>query len=104
MAKDSISFRLERQARPALSRAAQAAGMKVSNYVEGAVLEKLAEVENRRTSQEIENLREEINLLREELALSTEATLVIVGSQKPYSAEAAKSWVSTHLKRRGGKR
>ena len=104
MPKDPISFRLEREARPVLARAAQAAGMKVSNYVEGAVLEKLADVENRRASQEIENLREEISLLREELALSTEATLVIVGSQKPYSAEAAKSWVSSHLKKREAKK
>jgi uncharacterized protein (DUF1778 family) len=100
MPKDSISFRLERDARPALKKAAQAAGMKVSNYVEEAVLEKLAEVESRRTSHEIEGLREDIALLREELALSTEATLVVVGSRKPYPPEAAKSWVSSHLKRR----
>lgn len=104
MPKDSISFRLERSARPVLTRAAKAAGMKVSNYVEGAVLEKLGELEDRRTSQEIENLRDEIRLLREELALATEATLVVAGSQKPYSADAAKSWVSTHLKRREAKK
>ncbi len=103
MSKDSISFRLERSIRPALTRAARVAGMKVSNFVEEAVLEKLAEVENRRTSQEIENLSKEIVLLREELALSTEATLVIVGQQKPYSAESAKQWVSKHLKRREGR-
>ena len=103
MSKDSISFRLERSIRPALARAARVAGMKVSHFVEEAVLEKLAEVENRRTSQEIENLSKEIVLLREELALSTEATLVIVGKQKPYSAELAKQWVSTHLKRREGR-
>lgn len=100
MPKDSISFRLERSARPVLTRAAKAAGMKVSNYVEAAVLEKLGEIEDRRTSQELEDLRGEIRILREELAIATEATLVIVGSQKPYSAEAAKSWVSSNLKRR----
>lgn len=104
MPKDSISFRLERSARPALTRAAKAAGMKVSNFVEGAVLEKLGEIEERRTSQELKDLREEIGLLREELALATEATLVITGSRKPYSPEAARTWVSKHLKRREAKK
>jgi hypothetical protein len=104
MPKDSISFRLERDIRPALKQAARAAGMKISNFVEEAVLEKLTEVETRRTSQELGSLREQIVLLREELALSTEATLVVAGSQKPYPAEAAKSWVATHLKRREARR
>ncbi len=102
MPKDSISFRLERDVRPALKQAARLAGMKISNFVEEAVLEKLAEVETRRTSQELGSLREQIVLLREELALSTEATLVIVGQQKPYSADSAKQWVSKHLRRREG--
>jgi len=102
MPKDSISFRLERDVRPALKQAARLAGMKISNFVEEAVLEKLAEVETRRTSQELGSLREQIVLLREELALSTEATLVVVGSQKPYPADSAKQWVSKHLKRREG--
>lgn len=102
MPKDSISFRLERDIRPALKHAARVAGMNVSNFVEEAVLEKLAEVETRRTSQELAILREQVNLMREELALSTEAILVIVGKQKPYPEELVKSWVATHLKRRKG--
>lgn len=102
MPKDSISFRLDREVRPVLGRAAKAAGMKVSNFVEEAVLEKLGDMEARRTSQEIVSLARQIERLREELALATEATLVIVGRREVYSAESAKAWVASHLRRREG--
>ncbi|MEN8717007.1 MAG: hypothetical protein ABF384_19015 [Verrucomicrobiales bacterium] len=102
MPKDPVTFRLERDVRPLLQEAAQVAGLKISNYVEEAVLEKLGQIDRLRTSQEIELLRNEIRILREELSLATEASLVITGSRQPYSAEAAKKWVRTHLKTRNG--
>ena len=103
MPKDPVTFRLERDARPLLTEAAKVAGLKVSNYVEEAVLEKLGQIDRLRTSQEIELLRNEIQTLREELSLATEATLVITGSRQPYPAESAKKWVRTHLKPREGR-
>ena len=104
MPKDPVTFRFERDARPLLEQAAKAAGLKISNYVEEAVLEKLGQIDRLRTSQELELLRNQITLLREELSLATEANLVVTGSQKPYSPEAAKAWVSAHLKSREGRR
>ena len=104
MPKDPVTFRLERDARPLLEQAAKAEGLKISNYVEEAVLEKLGHIDRLRTSQELELLRNQITLLREELSLATEANLVVAGSQKPYSPEAAKAWVGTHLKSREGRR
>lgn len=103
MPKDPVTFRLERDARPLLEQAAKQAGLKVSNYVEETILEKLGETDRLRTSQELELLRSEVTSLREELSLATEANLVVTGSQKPYSAEAARAWVSTHLKPRRGR-
>lgn len=103
MPKNPVTFRLERDVRPLLEQAAKAAGLKVSNFVEEAVLEKLGQIDRLRTSQELELLRNEIQTLRQELSLATEATLVITGSRQPYSPEAAKAWVRTHLNPREGR-
>ena len=64
MPKDPVTFRLERDARPLLEQAAKQAGLKVSNYVEETILEKLGETDRLRTSQELELLRSELTSLR----------------------------------------
>ena len=70
MPKDPITFRLERDVRPLLEQAAKQAGLKVSNYVEETVLEKLGDTDRLRTCQELELLRSEVTSLREELSLA----------------------------------
>jgi hypothetical protein len=100
MAKATVSFRLDPETKEILKRSAKAAGMQLGCFVEQIVLEKLDGSELERMSDDLDAMRREIEELREELAVATEATLVVIGSRKPYPPETAKSWVTEHLRRR----
>ena len=95
MAKPSRTFRLDALLDERLEEAARNSGMKISNFVEQAVAEKLGE--ERRLSREVKELRKQLDSFRKDWALSVEAFLVVIGSQESLSPEDAARWVKRNL-------
>lgn len=98
-----VSLRLEEDVMRALRAEAKRGGVRPSEFIREATLEKLGAVESRRTSQEISSLRKELESLREDFALLAEVLLVATsGGLQKVNAESAAKWVRENLKSRKG--
>lgn len=101
-----VSLRLEDDIMRTLRVEAKRTGVRPSEYIREATLEKLGAVEGRRTSHEIAALRKELDHLREDFAMLAEVLLVATsGGLQKVTPDSAAEWVRENLRRRkeGGK-
>lgn len=98
-----VSLRLEEDIMRALRTEAKRSGVRPSEYIREATLEKLGAVESRRTSIEIGALRKELENLREDFALMAEVLLLATsGGLQKVTPESAGKWVRENLRSRKG--